>query len=143
MVDLQLWHALMKPHPPPYLTLEELERHHGCPEDDQEPFSDGTADYDEVTEYARDDLIIDDLIIDDTADYTEETEFISDDVIEDDVAASSKDAYLEEFNAFYANYEAGAQHMYYEAEQDDVHEEAVENDGYEAYGDDDLEDGRN
>ena len=64
----------MKPHPPPYLTLEELERHHGCPEDDQEPFSDGTADYDEVTEYARDDLIIDDLIIDDTADYTEETE---------------------------------------------------------------------
>ena len=33
--------------------------------------------------------------------------------------------------------------MYYEAEQDDVHEEAVENDGYEAYGDDDLEDGRN
>ena len=47
----------------------------------------------------------------------------------------AKDAYLEEFNAFYANYDAASEHMYYREEQED--------DGYEAYegeeGNDDYE----
>ena len=132
-IDLELWNAVMTPQPPPYLSVEEAERHHDCADERLELYSNDTADYTEVTGYARDDLIVDE-----TTEYTEETEHARDDLLADDVAASSKDVYLEEFNAFYANYDAEAEHMYYREEQEDA-----ENDGYEAYeveaGNDDYE----
>ena len=67
---------------------------------------------------------------DDTADDNEVTEYVPDDVFVDAADASpTGDPYLDEFAAFYANYDEGYSYLYHSEEQGDVYDD----DGYEAY----------
>ena len=89
MEDHERWVAVMTPHPPPFLTTDEQNY---ADEDQGHVYAD---DYPEVVEAY--------------SDYSEEY-----------VHADNKaeDPYLAEFKAFYANYEEGADHLYYREEDD-------------------------
>ena len=100
---MPLYSQVMTPHPPPYFTVQEMEQ--GYAKDDCFIVK-------EDTWYPEQGEVEDSLTLEEDYGYSEQEGY---NACQEDQSNTVQDSYLQEFRDYYAQYEEGADHLYYES----------------------------